>query len=67
VVAKAARARQARWECENRMARRRQAAGAQPNLSAADPTVEWPIFLLFIGMFLAFVVIAVVLVVRLNL
>jgi hypothetical protein len=65
VIAKAAKARQARWKRENELARRQATVGpASPN--AVDPTSEWPMFLLFIGLFLALVVVAMLLVPRLN-
>ena len=62
VVAKAARARRARWERENKLAQRREAAPIQADLATADTTGEWPAFVMIIAMFLAFVVAAAVVV-----
>jgi hypothetical protein len=64
VVAKAAKARRARWERENRIARRRRAAPPHPDLGAIDTASDWPIFVLFIGTFLTLVVVAAMVVPR---
>jgi hypothetical protein len=64
VVAKAARARRARWEHENKLARRREAAPVHADLAAVDTTGEWPAFVLIIALFLTFVVVAAMVVSR---
>jgi hypothetical protein len=56
VIAKASKARQARWERENRLSHRRQDSATHPDLVAIDSVREWLGFALFVGLFLAVVV-----------
>ncbi len=56
LIAKASKARQARWERENRMSHRRQDGVTHPDLVAIDGVREWLGFALFVGLFLAVVV-----------